>query len=168
MEEELFTLKPSVINALVPVFFKNLIYALLFLAVAFGLFWLLITFGTVDYKIEELVTWAVLFMIVFPTVPTLLRLLILYNSKYIFFKTYVVSEFEFIKVKRYSVPFHQTVKVTSNVSIWDRICGAGDITMHTAEDTLPDLTLYYIKNPEKIETKIYELIQENKHGVPTI
>ena len=159
MEEEILVLKPNVANALIPVFAKNLFYALILGGVSFGLFWLLITFG---YQIEQVVTWLIMFLIIFPTIPTLFSLILLHNTKYIFYKTHIVSEFELIKVKRHSTPFHQIVTVTSHVSIWDRFCSAGDLTMHTAEDNLPDLTLYYLKKPATIEAKIYEMIRENK------
>ena len=162
MEEEILILKPSVINALVPVFAKNLLYAILLGSVAFGLFWLLITFGTVDYRIEQTIIWLIMFLIIFPTIPTFLNLILLHNTKYIFYKTHIVSEFELIKVKRHSTPYHQIVNVTSHVSIWDRFCRAGDLTMHTAEDNLPDLTLFYVRYPENIESKIYEMIRQNK------
>lgn len=162
-EKELFLLKPSILNAVVPIFAKNLFYAILIGGVAFGLYWLIETFGTIDYSMNKAIFWLITFLIVFPTIPSLFKLLILYNTKYIFYKTYIVSEFELLRVKRHSTPYNQIVNISNNVSIWDRFCKAGDVILHTAEDRLPDLTLFYIKNPESIEAKLYQMVRDCKN-----
>jgi len=162
MEKELMVLKPNILNAIIPVFVKNLGYACILGGVAFGLYWLIFTFGTFDYPINQVLQWFIFFLLIFPAIPAMLRLIVLYNTKYIFFDTYIVSEFEFLRVKRHSTPYHQIVNIISKVSIWDRFCGTGDVTMHTAEDRLPDLTLFYVKNPDIIERKLYEMVRREK------
>lgn len=161
-EEELLVLKPSIFNAIVPVFFKNLWYASILGGIAFLLYWLTNTFGTFDYPLNQAITLLITFLIIFPTIPSILKVIILYNTKYIFYTKHIVSEFELMRVKRHSTPYHHIVNVTSKVSIWDRFCNAGDVTMHTAEDRLPDLTLFYIKNPNKVEAKVYEMVNRQK------
>lgn len=161
-EEPLFILKPNVFNAIVPIFAKNLLYSLMMGAVGFGLFWLLFEFGSVPYTMGQAFFWIGFFVLLFPAIPSLIKLFILHNTKYFFYKTRIVSEFELFSVKRSSAPYQQIVSVTSKVSIWDRICKAGDLTVHTAEDSTPDIALLYIKDPHAIETKIYELMRYYK------
>lgn len=159
VEEPLFILKPNIFNALVPIFAKNLFYSLIMGAIGLGLFWLLYEFGTVPYTMGQAFFWTVFFVLLFPAIPSLIKLFFLHNTKYFFYKTRLVSEFELFSVKRSSAPYQQIVSVTSKVSIWDRICNAGDLTVHTAEDSTPDITLLYIKDPHAIEAKIYDLMR---------
>lgn len=163
MEKALFVLKPNLFNAIVPVLFKSFLRASLLGAVAFGLYWLVTIFGTIDFPMDKAIIFLVLFLLIYPMVPGFFKLLTLYNTKYIFYETHIVSEFELMNVKRHSTPYHQIVNITSKVSIWDRLCHSGDVTMHTAEDTLPDLTLFYIKNPDQIEAKLYDMIHKRKN-----
>ena len=54
------------------------------------------------------------------------------------------------------------MNLTMNVTIWDRICKAGDLTIHTAEDKEPDMVLRYVKHPEKLETMINNMNEIDK------
>ncbi|MBR9676250.1 PH domain-containing protein [Candidatus Woesearchaeota archaeon] len=99
---------------------------------------------------------------IFSLIPTIYKFVILYNIKYHFFKTHVLSEFKLLKIDRKSIPYSQVVNITTNISLWDRLCKAGDIILHTADDEAPNLTLYYIDDPVKVEQFIYGMIKKTK------
>lgn len=162
MENPILILKPSVINALVPVFLKKLFYFILILGFLLGGAWLLRYFDVIDPSTEDALIGLGILSLLFFLLPILFQFVFLYNTQYVFYETHVVSEFELMIVKRHTTPYHQIVNITSDVSIWDRLCNAGDLTMHTAEDRLPDLTLKFIKNPNEVEKKIYTLMQKQK------
>ena len=62
------------------------------------------------------------------------------------------------------MPYNQITNITLNVTLWDRICKSGDLTLHTAEDNAPDLKLKFLKSPKHIEKTIYNLIKMNRQN----
>lgn len=147
MEKALLNLKPNLVNALIPVVLRNLLWALV---VSFVLFIFL------SLKIVIIVLF-VIFL-----VPLAIQIILLSSTTYHFFKTRVVSEFKFVMIKRTSVHYNNIVRIATNISIWDRMCKAGDITLHTAEDRTPDLVLKFIDKPRKVENIINGLIRKYK------
>lgn len=162
MQQPLFVLKPSIVNALVPVFLKKFFYFVIIVSLLLGVEWLLEFFEVIDPSSEDFLIGLGTLSILVLFLPMFFQLLVLYNTKYFFYDTHVVSEFELVIAKRHSTPYHQVVNVTSNVSIWDRFCNAGDLTLHTAEDRLPDLVLQFLKDPNEVEKKLYLLINKQK------
>jgi uncharacterized membrane protein YdbT with pleckstrin-like domain len=156
--------KPSIFNALIPIFFKNLI--------GFGL----ITFAF--YFLISIVNMLFVDLIFFPTIGAVLvfifvltflsisiKLFILRLTTYSFYETNAVKSFKFIIIKKRSVVYNRITNITLNVSFWDRLTGAGTIRIHTGDDEVPDIVMRYIKNPEKIENLIYNLIHKKNVNV---
>ena len=45
------------------------------------------------------------------------------------------------------------------MTLWGRICNAGDLTLVTGQDQVPVLVLEYLDNPRKVEQEVYALIR---------
>jgi len=153
MDKPLFTLKPNVINALFPLVMKNLLYFSI-VSIIFSLSRNL--FSPISY-INDNKFWIFFALALIFLIPLLIKIIILYNIKYYFYKTHVVYEFEFIYIKKLSLPYHQIANISTKISLWDRLCNAGDIILYTPEDVGPNLVLQFIKEPHKIEKMIYQL-----------
>lgn len=162
MEKPLLILKPSIPNALIPIFLRYLFLSLIPALILYGLIISLKIFNFVDFPNKKIIYWLVILLFIILIMLLFIRVIILTSTKYYFFKTNVLSEFRLIIIRRHSVPYNQIVNIKTNISLWDRFCKAGDIILHTAEDTDPDLTLSYIKDPEKIEKSIYHAIYSYK------
>lgn len=165
MEKPLMAMKPSIINALLPIFIRNLFFSFIIILVLYAVSQTLITFGVITVAAVDVTIWLVGLLFLFAIAPLVIRIIVLYNTVYYFFKTHAISEFEFIIIKKYSLPYDKISNITVNISIWDRLCRAGDITLHTAEDVTPDLVLKYIKNPRKMEGRVYRMIDMQRHGI---
>lgn len=149
-------LEPDVKNALIPIFLKNIILTSVFVGVIYSIVYLILKF--LKLSIGQYRVYFIIFFVVVIFVPLSIRIITLKNTTYYFYKTHVVSEFKFFKIKKSSVPYKQIARITSNISFWDRLCNAGDITLHTAEDRVMDLTLKYINDPQKIESFIFQIL----------
>lgn len=157
------TLKPSILNALLPTFARNCCYA----GIVGAFLWIL-TFvptglGLLEYNPVQGIIAFIFFVIVFSLLPMSLRLLTLWCTTYTFEKTHVTKEFRFIVVSKQTVPYHQINRVSVDISFWDRLCSAGDIALHTADEDKPDLVLHYIPEPQKIEKLLYSYMKGTGH-----
>ena len=162
MQKSLLTLKPRYINALFPLFLKNLFFSFIIAIILYGIYFVLDMVNVIDFTRSSVMTLFIVFIVVFSILPLLIRFIILYNTRYDFFKSHIVTEFKFFVIKKHSVLYSQIVNIKVDISIWDRICKAGDIILYTAEDKSPNVVLQYIKNPQQVERAIYKLIHVNK------
>lgn len=162
--KEIMVLKPKIINALFPLFLKYFLISLLFCAVLFGVSLILEKFGITLLPIVLTITAFVILAFIISIIPLASKIFRFAFTKYIFYETSVVKEFRFIIIKKQSVIYSRITNVSLDISIWDRICGAGDITLHTDDDE-PDIVLKFIRHPEEIEHKIYSLIKKENRTV---
>lgn len=153
MEKPLLTLKPNLVNALIPLYLKYTIY----LAPLFILLYAVSVFRP-ELQYISSIGYLVLFLLLTALIPMIIHVIILGNTHYIFHRGYVIRNFKFIVIKRFSIPYSQIVNVKTDISLWDRICKSGDIILHSAENKAPDLVLHYIKDPLKIEKGLYNLV----------
>lgn len=156
MQKPLLVLKPSIVNALFPIFIKYLFRSFIFTAVVYGI--LFVLSERLNLTMSQILPWLAAFMLALAILPLLARTVVLRNTRYYFYPTYVVSEFKLIRLVRHSAPYNQIANIKTHASLWDRMSGAGDIILHTSENRTPDLVLSYIKNPEKIESSLYSLL----------
>ena len=161
MEKPELTIKPNILNALLLVFLKYLLKLGLIAFILFLLLLLIRTIGFFQISVSILILWFVSLVLLFTLLLLSYRMFILSFTTYYFYRTHLTSEFKFLVKKKFSVSYTQITNVTTDVSVWDRICNAGDIIVHTAENQSSDLTLYYIKDPDKIEHLLY------KHAHPS-
>ena len=154
--------RPDVINALFPLFFKNFF---VFLLLCFGLYFLLgifVSFVDLFVLPNAGLVFLIVFILTFFSIS--FRLIILRLTKYYFYETNAVKEFRFIVISRKSVVYSRITNIVLKVSLWDRITGAGSITLHTGDDEMPDLVIRYVKDPVKLEELVYSLIhKKNSH-----
>ncbi len=158
-EKAKLTLKPHLTNALLPLFLKNLVYSagititLLLIAFVLELFNII--------QINNKIPWSIAIIIILSTISVIYKWTTLMSINYHFYKTHIIKEFKLLYIKREYVPYSQIANITIDISLWDRICSAGDIKIHTSDDSV-DITLKYIENPEKVEKKIYALVNKAK------
>lgn len=157
MEQPIVIVKPSIMNALFPLFLRNVVYALLFVMLVNIVAYILQFFAVITYSSASVLIWSIVAILVLSIVPLLYRIFILSNTTYYFFNTHILSEFKFIMSDRHSLPYNQITNIEVDVSLWDRLCKAGDMILHTAQEVEPSLTLYYLKEPAEIERLIYRL-----------
>jgi len=158
----MMVLKPDLINAIFPSFAKNLFWSIILVAILYGVNMLLKLFGIVVISSAFAIPTLLIFAVVLSFVPLIFQIFILANTKYSFYDNHVNSEFKFILIRKRSATYPHIINMTVDISIWDRLCNAGDIIVHTAEENDPDIALRFIKNPEDIETQIYALINNAK------
>jgi hypothetical protein len=115
-----------------------------------------------EIELNSKIIYFFVFWFVFSLSPIIIKIIILANTTYSFFDNHLLREFKLFKIKRHSLPYLQITNISVKVSLWDRFCKAGNIILYTAEDVGPNLVLHYIKEPGKIEEKIYELVNKYK------
>lgn len=160
MQKPILTLKPDIVNALFPMLFRNISYSLIIAAIIYGFSFVLRAIDVINYSNRIIIFALIVFLLVISITPLIIRLIILANTKYYFFKSHVLKEFKFFSIRRHSLPYNKIVNITSHISVWDRICKAGDVILHTAENKNPDLVLSYVNAPRKIERGLYNLISK--------
>lgn len=156
MDRPIKILKPSLINAFVPSLVKHLLRASPIIIVGY----IILYFASLRTP-YNLFLLSSIFLIVLG-VPLVIEMVVLHFTKYYFYRDRVVSEFDFIWLKSHSVPYGGIAEVKVDISLWDKICGAGDVWIHTAENKSKDLILKYINSPHKVESAIYILIRRGR------
>ena len=162
VKKSVLTLRPSLVNALFPLFFKNFLF---FGVVVFFVYFL----GSIFLNFFDFFWPSVnlVFLVIF--VLTLLsisfKLVVLGLTKYVFYESHAVKDFEFIIIRRRSVVYNRITNISLKVSLWDRLTNAGTIRIHTGDDEVPDMVMNYIKNPSKVESLIYSLIHKKNKNV---
>lgn len=162
MDKPLMKMRPDIINSLFPIFARNLVYSFVVVLFMYVFFQVLVLYGIIYISTSHLIFMLFLLMLILAIIPLTIRLIILLNTTYYFYRDRVISEFEFVVIRKYSLPYNKIVNITVEVSVWDRITRAGDIVLHTPEDKKPDLVLKYIRNPKKVERRIYDLIDSRQ------
>ena len=156
----LLEVKPSILNAFFPLFLKNiLVYFVLFLFI-YAAYTIVDAFALEFIPKNPGMLFFIFLAIIFAVIPLLVKTFILFYTTYKFFPEHVVSEFRFLYVKKKSAVYSRITSVDVRISVWDRLCNAGDIILHTGDDSAPDLKLQFITKPEEMEKKIYSLIKK--------
>jgi hypothetical protein len=100
----------------------------------------------------------IIFVLTFLSI--LVKVILLRRTKYVFYDNLAVKEFRFFIVRKTSVIYNRVTNISLKISLWDRMTSAGQITIHTGDDELPDIIISFVKNPERIEGLIYSLIHK--------
>ena len=158
MPQKQFTLKPDLINALLPTFTKNLFrYSIAGVATYYIIQALPSLFV---YEHTRLVTAIILVVLLFSFLSIKLAIIRLHRTTYTFYDTHVAQETGFITKQRDSIPYKQISKVINNTTLWDRLTNASNITLKSSRHAdSHDLTLQSIKEANKIEHEIYKLLK---------
>ncbi|MFC1723259.1 PH domain-containing protein [Nanoarchaeota archaeon] len=161
MEAKL-VLKPNLTNALLPMLAGNAIYSALVGLVVWLALMGVRSMGVISWTKIIILLITIVVFVVGALVPLIWKFVSMQNTTYYFYDSYLETRFEFVWKRTMSVPYDKIVNITLEISFWDRLCGAGDIKIHTAEDMAPDVRLRYIKNPEKIEKGLHEMMRKQK------
>lgn len=161
-EKPILVIKPSLINALFLNFLKNFFESSIVGALIFFLFYVLNYFKIYTTSISILSAIIFVAIIFFSITPLTWRIIILHNTTYYFYEDRIKSEFKFFKIDEKTIPYTKINELTSDISFWDRLCKAGDITVHTEGDDNPNLFLAYINDPKKIENFIHLKMNKTK------
>jgi len=162
MEKPTLVLKPSIINALFPIFVRNLLYSLVLVVILYGVYYILRFFKLVPFSNAAVIGFFISLLLVIAILPLCYELIKLVNTTYYFYHTHVSAEFALLAIKKHSVNYSQITNISTDISIWDRLSNAGDITIHTGQEQTPSLILTYISSPRRIEKIIYHLIHKNR------
>ncbi len=157
MQKPIYVLQPDHINSLIPEFVKSFIKSIILTLIIFSIVTVANVLEIADWRISR--GQYFLIVLLLTIIPNIFVFFSLWITQYIFYKDHVVVEQRFIFVRRKSAPYNKITNISTEVSIWDRLCEAGDLTLHTAEDTSPDIKLRYVENPEEVEEMIYRLMK---------
>ena len=161
-EKAKLTLKPHLTNALIPLFLKNLTYTI---TITFILLFVTIILEKLNiFTLNNKFLWTIILIILLTTISIIFKAMTLNSTNYHLYKTHLIKEYKLINIKKEYVPYSQIANITVEISLWDRICNAGDIRIHTSDDSV-DIILNFIENPQEIEKKIYTLVNKAK-GTP--
>ncbi|NOX71970.1 MAG: PH domain-containing protein, partial [Candidatus Micrarchaeota archaeon] len=134
----LFVIKPHIFNAIVPHLARNLIYAFLLNVCIFGAVYIAqvldIIRNIIDFSSWLLYPLFFITALLLAFIPLIWKVVIFLNTQYFFYIDRIVKEFEFFIIRRQSVSYDKIVDVTIDMSVWDRLCRSGDITLHTVEN----------------------------------
>ncbi len=155
MEKPIFIHKPSIVNALFPVYAKNFFITLLPII---GIYLATSYFIEIPFKILIFI----LAQIILPFIPLTLKIIKLANTEYKFYKNHLIKEYEFFSITKQTIPYKHITNISIIISFWDRLSNAGDIILHTAENETPDLTLQYVKKPKQLEKQILEITHQKR------
>ncbi|MFT4249880.1 MAG: PH domain-containing protein [Candidatus Woesearchaeota archaeon] len=156
MPKHHFTLKPSLINAAGPKFFRYLVaYSLASTTIYYAL-----TLTNLIPSTPQLIIALALTTILVSIIVVKRRVIKLHYTQYEFYDTHVVEKSGIVRKKRHSMPYKQISKVQNESSLWDRLTNASNILLKSARhDSEHDLLLRSIKNADEVEHNIYKLLK---------
>lgn len=153
-------LKPDIVNGMFPLFMTNFFKSLIPVVILYFGYLIVNYFFGFETRIYRLLIFALL---LFSMLPITYKIILLYFTRYSFFRDHMTRETHFISITRDSVPYFQITNIEMVISLWDRFCNAGDIIIYTPEQHSNRLVLQYVKDPQKIEGFLYDLIMKNKN-----
>jgi len=157
-----FVIKPDLTNALLPLFMKWMWRYAIGAVVTYALFSALLRLGAIAFSTGRLVFALIIVVLVFSFSSIKMQILILHNTRYLFYDAHVVEERKLLFTKRASMPYKQISKIINNSGIWDRVSGASNMVLRTARpDDGQDFVLRSIKNSEDVEHRIYKLLKQD-------
>lgn len=156
-------IKSDFVNALLPLCIRNGSRVVVAFVVLYASFYLVNTYGTpvpfLNMTTVLIVTGISLLHAIGLMSKQLIKILF---TEFSFYEDHVESHFKFISEKTHSVNYSKITDVEVKKTLWDRICGVGDIVLHTANDGTfkQSLVLNDIKHPEEIKDKIITMISK--------
>lgn len=161
------TIRPQIINALLPLFMANMLKSVIPSTIISAIYAGMALVGIKGLYLSTTIFIFFGVLLLLTVLPMLYSIFVLAFTRYSLFDTHVESEFRFIAIQKKSAVYGKITNITTHMSVWDRICGAGDVYIHTANDDQPDVVLKYVKNPENIEKLLYSLIHSKRVRVHT-
>lgn len=159
------TLKAHTLNAILPKFLKHIFYNGLFFLFLYGVYLLVDYSANLDFD-SQMILWLVGLTILFSFLKILKDLIIIRATEFNFYSTHVEYKFKFFREENHSINYSHITDIEVKKTLWDRVCGVGDIHIHTGNDSYDgvntnDLVLNDIRNPDKVKSEILKKIHHN-------
>ncbi|MCH8519923.1 MAG: PH domain-containing protein [Nanoarchaeota archaeon] len=96
------------------------------------------------------------------------RLITLLNTKYVFTPSSIEKQTGIISKSSHSLHYSQITDIELSVELWDRICGVGDLVIHTANDRYSNsvskhsMILQNVKKPQQLKDSILKKVSPHK------
>ncbi len=155
-------IKPSMWIAAGDIISKNIFFSIIITGVSWFMLWLLRRNGTILMSDGVFMLVIILLFLGTLILPSTFFIVRLANTKYYIMNDRIMSEFEFMIVRKQSVFFDKIVDVQSKASMWARAFGGATLQMNTAEDISHPLIMKHIKEADKIEAMIFHIISKHK------
>jgi len=151
-------IKSNLINALLPDFLKHLWYNLaftLFLGLLYFFIGLFYNWTFDIYTIFYLVG-ITLFLSFLAISIDLVRIS---NTKYRFYARHLEYHYSFIKENTHSINYSQISDIEVRKTLWDKLCGVGNLIIHTSNEDFKDpnkdyLVIKDIRAPDYLKQQI--------------
>lgn len=159
--------KSHAINALLPQFLRHLFWNLIIFAILFAVYSLVDIIFTLDWWTPVLL-WGILLVVAFSILKIFRDVLRVVFTEFRFYPQYVERRYKFLREKIHSVRYTNITDIKVERSVWDRVCGVGDLVFHTANEAYGDssvhaLVLKDIKHPhtlrDELDRRIHPKVQ---------
>ena len=80
-------------------------------------------------------------------------------TTYTLYKDRLYTTVKFLSVHEDEVRLYRIFDITLTRTLWERLFGVGTIICHSADISAPVLEIKNVKNPEKVRTKLSELVE---------
>jgi uncharacterized membrane protein YdbT with pleckstrin-like domain len=167
-ESKVQVLRASIINALLPKFLKHIFLNGLFFIVLFIIYLAIEHLSPWNLR-GQLVFWGITLTVLISFLKISKRLILIYATEYKFHEHNVEKEFSFFIKESHSIAYSKITDIQVIQSIWDRVCGVGDLILHTANEAHHDenvqasIKLSGISNPESIKRQIMQRVHHTAH-----
>ncbi len=153
--------KSSLINALLPLFLKHVFYNSSFSVFVYLIYWLLDLIFNLDYDV--LVILSIVFLTLLISFILILKQVIqIRSNSYKFYAHFLEEHYKLFHEENHTINYKQITDIEVRKDIWDRICGVGDLIIHTGNDEYSDqdkaMIIKDIKRPEHLKKQIMDRI----------
>lgn len=163
------TIKSSFFNVLLPPFLKHLFWNTIFFSALVLIYLALSRIFNLGGEFQAIL-WGSIFTITYSLIKISGQGFKLFYTTYSFYEQHLEIKFKFIVEKSHSVRYNKITDIKLQKSIWDRICGVGNIILYTAKDNNMDGKTHFInirdvKNPEEYKKAIINTITSKEHKI---
>ncbi len=161
--QEYKKIKSSPINALLPLFLKHVFWNglfFLFLLVLYVLVEVVFSLGL----LTRVMFYGILGTVLLSLLKMSKDIIRVWCTEFRFYSTYVESRYKFFVERVHSVHYANITDIKIERSLWDRVCGVGDIVFHTANDSYERsarkaLVVRDVRNPERVRASLLRHMQ---------
>ncbi len=154
---EPLVLRAHFMNALLPRFLPHLLLNL----VNFSLLYLLLQGLQQVFAFahqNEILLFCISLTVAFSFFKVAKDVIRVLNTRYKFYDDHVEEHYKFFKEATHSVPYSHVTNIEVTKTVWDRLCGVGNIVIHTGNEEVSgagsSVTLYDLRHPEEIKQQI--------------
>jgi membrane protein YdbS with pleckstrin-like domain len=160
-DEEFLEIRSSLINALLPPFMKHVFYNSSFVFLLYLIYWLFDLLF--DFPYDFLVILSLVFLTLSISFILILKNVIRIRAKsYKFYAHYMEEHYKLFHEENHTINYKQITDIEVKKNVWDRMCGVGDLIIHTSNDESIDsekaLIIKDIRKPELLKKQIIERI----------